>query len=313
MNEADYSQKYKLYKDLIEKYLDENSVIFECPQKKVLESMRYSLMAGGKRIRPVFMFAFSELLGIPPHDMLPFAAAVEMIHTYSLIHDDLPVMDDDNLRRGKPSNHVVFGEATALLAGDAFLNKAFETMLDAVSKYEGEKLKNSVSAMKAIAEASGNMGMIAGQMVDIESEYKKITGDELRNMHINKTGALLKAACLAPVIMAGRYDLIRDVMIFSAYIGLMFQIKDDILDENGSEEILGKSAGSDRRRGKNTFVSVYGIKKCERFLNEYMEESVRIIKNVNEKIEVPIGDIRRKSDAAEFLRLLTMYLYNRNK
>jgi len=311
MNKEEFIRKYESYKSLTEKYLNDTSTVYECPQKNVQEAVRYSLMAGGKRIRPVFMLAFAELLSVSTDVIMPFAAAVEMIHTYSLIHDDLPSMDNDDLRRGKPTNHIVFGEATAILAGDALLNKAFELMLEACSAHEGDELKNAVSAMKIIAEASGISGMIAGQSVDMEMENKNVTEDELKNMCLNKTGAIIKASCLVPVILSCRENIINDIVLFSAYIGLMFQIKDDVLDATGSDDVLGKSAGSDRAQGKNTFVSLCGLEKCDKYLNEYMDNSFEIIDRIAQKITSSENVV--SSEAVSFLKLLTVYLCKRNK
>lgn len=221
------------------------------------ESMHYSLFAPGKRIRPILVLATAEALGIPNEDVMPIAACLEMIHVFSLIHDDLPAMDDDDYRRGQLTNHKVFGEAKAILAGDALLANAFIplTNLDD-KKYKAE---NILKLIRKIAEATGTKGMVAGQVIDLESEGKKISLERLKILHQHKTGALIRIAVEAPAILAGIADpLMSRLVIYGNAIGLAFQIADDILDIEGGEE-LGKDIGSDVDNQKATYPSLLGL------------------------------------------------------
>ncbi len=253
------------------------------------KAMDYSLLAGGKRIRPVLLMATVEALGGREDEMLPFAAALEMIHTYSLIHDDLPSMDNDDLRRGKPTNHVVFGEATATLAGDALLNFAFETALNA--KFDATK---KVEIIKALAKASGVFGMIGGQVLDLEGEKRTLSEDELTNMHRLKTGALIKAAVSMGCIAVGQdKDYLND---YADNLGLAFQLKDDILDITSSDEELGKNVGSDNKNEKTTFITLYGIKKAEKMLEEKTKKAIETLE---------------KTENKEFLKEFALYLLKR--
>ncbi len=302
-----FFEKYNHYKALTEKYIEDISAVRDCQWKSIYESMRYSLSAGGKRIRPVFVLAFSELLGVPVGDALPFAGAIEMIHTYSLIHDDLPAMDNDDFRRGKPTNHIVFGEACAILAGDALLNLAFETITKSMSgKFFSTDLKNAVKAMEILADASGRDGMIAGQIMDIEFENRIVSEEEIRRMYSGKTGALIKASCMMPLALSGRGfnddgSMTREykqISEFAELIGFGFQLKDDILDIEGSEELLGKPVGSDERQGKNTFAAVFGLERCKSLLEECTKKAIDILKNIDE-------------DRTAFLRDMSLYLLER--
>lgn len=241
------------------------------PQKIIFDSMKYSLEAGGKRIRPVLLLETIKMLGGDYSAGIPFACAVEYIHTYSLIHDDLPAMDDDDLRRGKPTNHKVFGEAVAILAGDGLLNSAFEIM-------SGEILKNncigSLKAMNVIASCSGVNGMIAGQIVDIESEGRAISYEELRYLHSKKTGALIKASVMAGAYISGaNEEELKAVERYSENIGLAFQITDDILDITGITSELGKNTGSDLQNDKSTYVSLFGIEKAGLLANDCVKDA----------------------------------------
>ncbi len=243
----------------------------------LLDAERYSLFAGGKRIRPALALAFCRMFGGEDEAALPFACAVEMIHTYSLIHDDLPCMDDDDLRRGKPTNHKVYGEATALLAGDALLTGAFEA---AASNVEvGPEI--SAKAVAYLASCAGRYGMVGGQIMDLEGEKKKLTLDELLKLHSLKTGALINASCVLGALAAG-VDLtdprMRDVVTYAENIGLAFQIVDDILDRTGSVEELGKNIGSDEENNKNTFLSFYTVKEAQFYAEEVTEAAIRAIR-----------------------------------
>ena len=217
-------------------------------------AIRYSLLSGGKRIRPYLTLAFCDLFGGNPSAALDFGCALEMIHTYSLIHDDLPCMDDDALRRGKPTNHVVFGEATAVLAGDALLTEAFSVVTSADISAEV-----STAAVRLLAQAAGMHGMIGGQMIDLRGEEDRLDFDALLEMHAKKTGALIRAACLLGCLSAGITDptdiRYQAAITYASNIGLAFQVIDDRLDAIGSVEELGKPIGSDKEQGKTTFLS----------------------------------------------------------
>ena len=262
----------------LEKYIEEK----ECPQSTIYKAMNYSLSAGGKRIRPIIMLACSELVGGETLSVMPFACALEMIHTYSLIHDDLPCMDNDDLRRGKPTNHKVFGEAMAVLAGDALLNCAFETML----KNAEVSPNMTLAAMSEIATASGAEGMIGGQVIDIESEGKTIDAVTLMTMHLHKTAALIMAAARVGALLGGgsREDL-SSMEEFARYLGIAFQIKDDILDVTGNEETLGKKTGVDGLLEKSTFVSIYGMEQSENLLKDYTDKAIEVLSKYGEKAE----------------------------
>ena len=217
-------------------------------------AIRYSLLSGGKRIRPYLTLAFCDLFGGNPSAALDFGCALEMIHTYSLIHDDLPCMDDDALRREKPTNHVVFGEATAVLAGDALLTEAFSVVTSADISAEV-----STAAVRLLAQAAGMHGMIGGQMIDLRGEEDRLDFDALLEMHAKKTGALIRAACLLGCLSAGITDptdiRYQAAITYASNIGLAFQVIDDRLDAIGSVEELGKPIGSDKEQGKTTFLS----------------------------------------------------------
>ena len=222
-----------------------------------MESMNYSLLAGGKRIRPILCLQSADLYHISNEAILPYASALEMIHTYSLIHDDLPAMDDDDLRRGKPTNHKVYGEAIAILAGDGLLNLAYEIMLnDLLHGYTDGKLK----AVHYIAKAAGIHGMVAGQVLDLQMENQRCDADLLKKIHRNKTGELLKASILAGVLVGGASE--EDCYYWEQYadhLGLVFQITDDMLDVIGNVELMGKNTGMDSK--KNTYPQLFGLEK----------------------------------------------------
>ena len=276
------------YKELEEKIIEVNKSLEkfieekEAPQATIYKAMNYSINAGGKRIRPVIMLSCAELIGGTSDGVMPFACALEMIHTYSLIHDDLPCMDNDDLRRGKPTNHKVFGEAMAVLAGDALLNKAFETIL----KNSQVSPNMTLAALSEIATASGTEGMIGGQVIDIESENKQIDAVTLMTLHLNKTGALIMTAARVGALLSGggREDLLL-MEEFSRYLGIAFQIKDDILDVEGSEEALGKKIGADEENKKSTFVSIYGLEQSKKILYDYTQKAIEILSSYGEKAE----------------------------
>ena len=239
------------------------------PQKQLFEAMEYSLLAGGKRLRPIFAFDFCRMCGKPWENAAPFAAAIEMIHTYSLIHDDLPCMDNDDFRRGRPTNHKVFGEGLAVLAGDALLTDSFAVAATA-------QLPNPADmgfAISVLSECAGSLGMVGGQVLDIMSEQRECTEDEVLAIQSRKTGALIRAACvLGTIAGGGSKEQIRAAAEFAGALGLAFQIRDDMLDVIGTQEEMGKGVGTDET--KNTFLRIYGIEKCEELVNRYTDVAI---------------------------------------
>uniref|UniRef100_UPI0040297259 polyprenyl synthetase family protein n=1 Tax=Eubacterium sp. TaxID=142586 RepID=UPI0040297259 len=263
-------------------------------QDEVVEAMKYSLVNGGKRLRPILCLEFAKACGGDRFDALDFACAVEYIHTYSLIHDDLPCMDDDDMRRGKPSCHKQFGEATALLAGDALLTHAFQIVA-------GAELDDSKIALACglLAQNAGVQGMVGGQVIDLKYESESPDLRQLLSVHRLKTGALISAACLLGCIAAGADD--KKIAAASAYaydLGVAFQIKDDILDVTGSSEELGKPVGSDEDNNKTTYVSLRGIENAQ--------------KDVEKLTSAAISRLSEFQNT-EFLEALSRYLVNRNK
>lgn len=246
--------------------------------KIIYEAQDYSLSVGGKRIRPILTFLTYNLYKENYKEALPLALAMEMIHTYSLIHDDLPAMDNDDLRRGKPTNHKVFGEAMAILAGDSLLNESFNILMD----FSLEKGENALRAAREITKASGAEGMIGGQVVDIINEGKSISEDELLYMHNKKTGQLIKGAILAGAIYgdAPKED-IEKLKKFGENLGLAFQIKDDILDVVGDTQTLGKKVRSDEDNNKTNFITTYGLESCNEKCKKLTEECIEILDSLN--------------------------------
>lgn len=241
------------------------------------ESMRYSLEAGGKRIRPVLLLLTLDMLSNEYKSGLSSALGLEIVHTYSLIHDDLPPLDNDDYRRGKPTNHKVFGENIAVLAGDNLLNEAMILMMDYAIKNGG----NSLKAAYEIAYSAGAEGMIGGQVVDVISEGKAISKDELEYMHAKKTGALIRASIVAGAILAGACE--EDIKVLREYgekLGLVFQIKDDILDVVGDADVLGKNIHADEEHDKTNFISVYGLDKCRELCETLSRECVELLKTL---------------------------------
>lgn len=255
----------------IDSALEEYLAVHDNPQKSIYEAMRYSVFAGGKRLRPILMTEFCRICGGSLDEIIPFACAIEMIHTYSLIHDDLPAMDNDDLRRGMPTSHIKFGEAQAILAGDALLNKAFEIACG----YNGTHPSRALRAMKILADSSGTEGMIGGQVVDIKSEHHDITLDELKYIQLLKTGAIIRSSCKIGAVMAGAdEEKINAADEFAKNLGAAFQICDDVLDVTGSEKELGKPIGSDAQSKKNTYVTIMGIEKSKELINEYTKNAI---------------------------------------
>ena len=256
------------------------------------EAMRYSLLAGGKRLRPVLVMAAAEAVGGNRHSILPFAIAAELIHTYTLIHDDLPALDNDDLRRGKPTNHKVFGEAVAILAGDALLTQAFIIMTRAVGM-ETVPPELILRATHEMAGALGSTGMIGGQVVDLESEGKKINPEILEYIHIYKTGFLIRACIRCGGILGqATEEQVSSLSRFGSHIGLAFQIIDDILDVTGDQEKLGKDIGSDLNKDKATYPALYGLEESRRKAEDLIKESLDCLKKFDNRAD-PLREIAR--------------------
>ena len=262
------------YKDYIESYLKDFYARFHGePQKLLFDAVEYSLLDGGKRLRPVLAFEFCRMCGGDWKAAAPFAAAVEMIHTYSLIHDDLPCMDNDDLRRGKPTNHKVYGEAMAVLAGDALLTDAF--LVASTAKLP--KSEDLGFAIDVLAHNAGSLGMVGGQVLDIMSEQRTLTEQEVLDIQTRKTGALINAACVLGAVAGGaNQEQLRAAAEFAGLLGLAFQIRDDMLDVIGTAQEMGKSVGTDTE--KNTFVRLYGLDRCEELVEAYTQKAIEILK-----------------------------------
>ena len=261
------------YQQYIENYLDMECFRYPSePQKVLFDAMRYSLLAGGKRLRPVFVFDFCRMCGGDWQAAAPFAAAIEMVHTYSLIHDDLPCMDNDDYRRGKLTNHKVYGEANAVLAGDALLTAAFSYL--AKAPFDAQ---TRIEAVAVLSECAGELGMVGGQVLDIMSEQRELSEQEVLDIQRRKTGCLISAACALGVLAGGGTDAQYDAACqFAAGLGLAFQIRDDMLDVIGNAEELGKAVGVDTV--KNTFVKLYGLEKCEEMVQKYTDYAIEGLK-----------------------------------
>lgn len=261
------------YRTFIEDYLRDYYAQFHSePQARLFDAMEYSLLGGGKRLRPIFTFAFCRMCGKDWKAAAPFAAAIEMIQTYSLIHDDLPAMDNDDFRRGRPTNHKVYGEAMAILAGDALLTDAFAM----AARNEVADLEDLRTAMGILSECTGSLGMVGGQVLDMESESRELTEDEVLAIQSRKTGCLISAACCLGVIAGGGTEKQLDAAAqFAAGIGLAFQIRDDMLDVIGTREEMGKGVGTDGK--KNTFVRLYGLEKCEELVQTYTQYALNAL------------------------------------
>ncbi len=265
--------KLNEYKTLIDAKLAEYFHADGMPQAGLFEAMRYSLNAGGKRIRPILVLEFCRITGGDCDKALPAACAIEMLHTYSLIHDDLPCMDNDDLRRGKPTNHVVYGECTATLAGDALQAEAFGTILRSELPAEAR-----AECARILADAVGADGMCGGQFLDMIGENKILTADELDEINSRKTGALLIAACTMGVAAAGGNEKqMEAASLFGAAIGAAFQIRDDMLDVISTSEQLGKPIGSDAQEHKNTYMAHYGADRCMQMIEKLTEQAKAVL------------------------------------
>ena len=286
----DYERHYEQYRAAVEDYL---SALFvgSAPYDRLYDAMRYSVLSGGKRIRPVLTLEFARLGGIDWRLALPYACALELVHNYSLIHDDLPCMDDDDLRRGKPTNHKVYGEATAVLAGDALLTAAFGHL--AAAPLPASRV---VKATRVLSLCAGELGMVGGQVLDMEAEHRVCTEEEVLAIQSRKTGALISAACQLGVIAAGGSPAQQQAAAdYAASLGLAFQIEDDILDVVGDAAKLGKATGMDQN--KNTFVRLHGVEACRARITEETQRAVAAL--------APFGQ-------AEFLTELAQRLTSRD-
>ena len=272
--EEQFARDYQAVEAALPGYLPQGDTL----QKTVQEAMAYSLLGGGKRIRAVLCLVFCRLCGGTTEEAMPFACAIEMVHAYSLIHDDLPCMDDDDLRRGKPSCHIRYGEAMAVLAGDGLLTLGFGTMLDQyhTGKYSPQRV---VKAAAELAGAIGSAGMVGGQVIDIQHEGKPITGEALNLLHSLKTGSLIRASARIGCIIAGASDdIIAKADSYAKNLGLAFQITDDLLDVTSTPEALGKPIDSDQENGKTTYATLYGVEKSRQIVKELVLEADLAIK-----------------------------------
>lgn len=294
----DFKEKLKKYQQEINQELEKYLRKKECPEKLLNAAMEYSLMAGGKRLRPTLTLATYRLFKQDIEKCLPYAVAIEMIHNFSLIHDDLPGIDNDDFRHGKPTNHKQFNEATAILAGDGLFNMAYIVISKDLKSSSKEELLKKVKVLEEFTEAVDRM--IAGEYIDTEMEGQQITETELKYIHENKTSALLRISVRMGAILADCTEQeLGKVTRYADKIGLAFQIKDDILSEEGDVEILGKPVGNDKKLGKCTYVSQYGLQGAKEILDKIVKEAIEELKEFGER--------------AEFLKELAFYIQNRNK
>lgn len=298
----EFKEKLKEYQDIVNSELEKNIKDKNCHEKILNEAMEYSLMAGGKRLRPILIIATYKLFKEDYEKCFPYAMAIEMVHNFSLIHDDLPGIDNDDYRHGKLTNHKKYNEATAILAGDALLNQAYilisEDLKETLKSENIEEINNKVKVFNEFSNAIDRM--IAGEYLDTELEGKEISKEILEYIHINKTGALLKLSIRIGAILAGAKE--EDLNKLSSYadkIGLAFQIKDDILSEEGDFKETGKPVGNDKEHGKCTYVSQFGLDGAKEELNKITNEAIEQLKDYNDK--------------AEFLKQLAIYIKDRNK
>ena len=298
----EFKQNLKMYQDIVNNELEKYLRKEECPEKTLHNSMEYSLMAGGKRLRPILVLATYQLFKEDIEEAMPFAVAIEMVHNFSLIHDDLPEVDNDDFRHGKPTNHKQFNHPTALLAGDGLLNQAYIVLSDEILySAENQYKENFCEKVRAFNEFSKAVDrMIAGEYLDTELEGKQISKEMLEYIHINKTGALLKLCVRMGAILAGASEKdLKKLTKYAENIGLAFQIKDDILSEEGDPKITGKPVGNDKEMGKCTYVSYDGLDGAKKELDKITQEAIEQLKDYGEK--------------AEFLSQLATYIKNRNK
>lgn len=295
----EFKQKLLEYQEIINKELKKNIIKQDCLEKTLNSSVEYSLLAGGKRLRPILILASYELFKNDVEKCMPYAVALEMVHNFSLIHDDLPGIDNDDFRHGKLTNHKQFNEATAILAGDKLLNNSYKIISEDLLKTASEQeLKIKMKIFNEFSVAIDKM--IIGEYVDTEYEGKEITAEDLDFIHENKTGAFLILSVRIGAMLANSSDKdLEKLTNYAKKIGLAFQVKDDILSEEGNEKILGKPVGNDRKLKKCTYVSKYGLEKAKEILNQIIEDSIKEIAEYGEK--------------ATFLIELSRYIANRNK
>lgn len=294
----DFKEKLKQYQELINRELNKYIETKKCPEEMLNHSMEYSLMAGGKRIRPILVFAAYQLFREDIQECMPFAVAIEMVHNFSLIHDDLPGIDNDDFRHGKPTNHKQFNEATAILAGDGLLNNAYRVISESLENSKKDELTKKIKVFKEFSNAVNKM--IIGEFVDTEVEGQQISEDTLEYIHKNKTGALLTLCVRMGAILAdASQDDLDKLTSYAEKIGLAFQIKDDILSEEGDEKVLGKPVGNDKILDKCTYVSRYGLEGAKEKLDKLTKEAIKELQIYHEK--------------AEFLVELAKFIKERNK
>ena len=292
MDKTQWNERIKLIEAALLKELGAETALVP----RLAESMEYSLMAGGKRLRPILVMAAADAVGARGTDFVQAACGIEMIHTYSLIHDDLPAMDNDDYRRGKLTNHKVFGEALAILAGDALLTQAFEVIL----RQQGVPAQVLLEVLREMSIAAGPNGMVGGQVIDMLSEGKRISMEELRKMHMGKTGALFRAAIRSGAILGGASEAqLAALTTYADCFGLAFQITDDILDVVGDEAVIGKPVGSDERNEKSTYVTLTSLEEAKKLAADTVQQAM-------DALEV-------FGDEAKFLRDLVKMLLERNK
>jgi farnesyl diphosphate synthase len=292
-----FAHRMTLYQQRIERCMDVALATDETAPQPLHQAMRYAVLNGGKRIRPLFCYATAEALGVDPVMVDAPAACIEMIHAFSLVHDDLPAMDDDDLRRGVPTAHVAFGEAVAILAGDALQMQAFHLITRSPALVDKPALQ--VALIDLIADAAGSMGMTGGQAMDIAAEGRNLEREELETMFAMKTGCLIRASILGACLCAGVGDVTMQAYDrYSRAIGLAFQIKDDVLDEEGETAIIGKPQGSDREHGKATYPSLFGMDQAKARCEELYQEALSVLDH--------------QGETAEGLRWLSRYVIKRD-
>ena len=294
----DFKEKLKQYQELINRELEKHIETKKCPEEMLNRSMEYSLMAGGKRIRPVLVIATYQIFKEDIQECMPFAVAIEMVHNFSLIHDDLPGIDNDDFRHGKPTNHKQFNEATAILAGDGLLNNAYKVISKSLENSKKDELTKKIKVFQEFSNAVNKM--IIGEFVDTEVEGQQISEETLEYIHKNKTGALLTLCVRMGAILAdASQDDLDKLTSYAEKIGLAFQIKDDILSEEGDEKVLGKPVGNDKILEKCTYVSKYGLEGAKEKLDKLTKEAIEELQIYQEK--------------AEFLVELAKFIKERNK